>query len=258
MNPQGTPLKGLTFVRVLAYSLLALSEQLRIQFSPPSPVESPLVGCSSKQPERGGDSFWSQWSDNLAYVLGFAFADAGIGRGRNSLTFSQSRPDILSKIQECVPSGRLTYSQGAKVYRLRYCFPGFNAMLRPHGIIPNKTVHGYWPTTIPSQLIRHYIRGYFDGDGSIYIRKHLHTAIAHFVCHKADFLERLRSELRRLNIGSNRVFQDGNNYRLRITKRADLYQMHSQIYSGAGLFCPFKKKKFDEAVSKIKLGRYRM
>lgn len=39
---------------VVFYAGIALSEQLTIQFSSPAPVESPPVGCSSKQPECGG------------------------------------------------------------------------------------------------------------------------------------------------------------------------------------------------------------
>lgn len=58
MNPQGSAAKprgGLTILAVALYCSIALSEQLTINFSPPAPVESPLVGCSSKQLGRGGD-----------------------------------------------------------------------------------------------------------------------------------------------------------------------------------------------------------
>lgn len=34
-------------------------------------------------------------------------------------------------------------------------------------IVPNKGFHLDFPKNIPKDLIRHYLRGYFDGDGSI-------------------------------------------------------------------------------------------
>lgn len=36
-----------------------------------------------------------------------------------------------------------------------------------HGCIPNKSLKLKFPTTVPDKLIRHFVRGYFDGDGSI-------------------------------------------------------------------------------------------
>ena len=37
-----------------------------------------------------------------------------------------------------------------------------------HGIIQAKSTVLEFPTTVPTELLRHFIRGYFDGDGSVY------------------------------------------------------------------------------------------
>jgi len=37
-----------------------------------------------------------------------------------------------------------------------------------HGIIQAKSTVLEFPTTVPTKLLRHFIRGYFDGDGSVY------------------------------------------------------------------------------------------
>jgi len=39
--------------------------------------------------------------------------------------------------------------------------------LEQYGIIPRKTFSTYFPSNIPKDLERHFIRGYFDGDGCI-------------------------------------------------------------------------------------------
>lgn len=38
-----------------------------------------------------------------------------------------------------------------------------------HGCVPNKSLILTFPRTIPDNLIHHFIRGYFDGDGSVFI-----------------------------------------------------------------------------------------
>jgi hypothetical protein len=37
-----------------------------------------------------------------------------------------------------------------------------------HGCVPNKSLILEFPTTVPNELIRHFMRGYSDGDGCIY------------------------------------------------------------------------------------------
>ncbi len=40
-----------------------------------------------------------------------------------------------------------------------------------HGCVPNKSLILEFPKTVPSDLIHHFIRGYFDGDGSVFITR---------------------------------------------------------------------------------------
>ena len=37
-----------------------------------------------------------------------------------------------------------------------------------HGVHPRKSLTHGWPEPLPPKLLRHYVRGYFDGDGSFY------------------------------------------------------------------------------------------
>lgn len=41
--------------------------------------------------------------------------------------------------------------------------------LSKHGCVPNKSLILKFPTTLPNELVNDFIRGYFDGDGSVYI-----------------------------------------------------------------------------------------
>lgn len=41
-------------------------------------------------------------------------------------------------------------------------------MVISHGCFPNKSLILDFPKTVPGKLIRHFLRGYSDGDGTIY------------------------------------------------------------------------------------------
>lgn len=54
---------------------------------------------------------------------------------------------------------------------------------------PNKTSNLTIPTNIPDELIHHFIRGYFDGDGSVYISRTKNNSINPYK--KRNYYERL-------------------------------------------------------------------
>jgi hypothetical protein len=200
-----------------------------------------------------GIEWWQTWSQDLAYVLGFAFADGAVARGRNSLVLSQAKPQILESIQKVIPSSRLSYSEGAKVWRLAFYATGLNRILLPYGIVPNKTHYGYWPLEIPTELVPHYIRGYFDGDGSISHQDH-HTYSIRFVCHLESYLKRLSIELLERRIRCHKMLRDKNNWRLGVSS-ADVLAFRDLIYTDANLYLQRKRDIFSIAAEEIAKGR---
>ena len=123
-------------------------------------------------------------SEHKAYWLGFLYADGNVGttdktcKAPNRLTINISSKDrsllkeIISdlnastiEIQDYIPDER-TYgtSQMSIVYfnSVTLC----NGLIK-HGCIPNKTFNLDMPNDIPNNLMRHFIRGLFDGDGCI-------------------------------------------------------------------------------------------
>jgi hypothetical protein len=48
--------------------------------------------------------------------------------------------------------------------------PQLTAGLAKHGIMPNKTFTLEWPDHLGPEYLRHYVRGYLDGDGSWHLR----------------------------------------------------------------------------------------
>ena len=204
----------------------------------------------NKQKAPGAIEWWKEWSPELAYILGFAFADGGIGKGRNGLVIGQSKRDILDQIASVAPNPRIVYSEGAKVWRLTFCEPGLNTILAGYGIVPNKTVLGFWPPSMPHDLVQHYLRGFFDGDGCISIRKKGYGGTVSFVCHSSSYLQAVKDHFNLLDVSDGSMLKDGRNYRLRYHSADSLKRIYALFYTDASLYHRGKFRRFEDLLHK--------
>ena len=127
-------------------------------------------------------------TEDKAYWLGFLYADGYIqnktNNGNRKLGISLSKKDIehLNKFNKCIESnykikeykvGKSGYVEGSPYCRLLITSKKMTDDLIDKGCVEHKTNIIKFPTKeqVPKELIRHFIRGYFDGDGSIYYIK---------------------------------------------------------------------------------------
>lgn len=110
-------------------------------------------------------------NEEKAYWLGFLYADGSISKGnRNDIELSLCLNDIhhLEKFKAFIGfGGKLIIDD----FRCRISFKNKNMKkdLMNKGCVPQKSLTIKFPSydIVPKELIRHFIRGYFDGDGSI-------------------------------------------------------------------------------------------
>ena len=116
---------------------------------------------------------------NKAYILGFLYADGNNckDKGTISMSLEEHDKDILEKIRKELKSEKpLEYIDNSKKcnngynyknqYRLSIFSKHICETLEKIGMVPNKSLVLSFPD-IREDLIPHFIRGYFDGDGSI-------------------------------------------------------------------------------------------
>lgn len=106
-------------------------------------------------------------TEHKAYFLGLLDADGcnDMQKGRVALSLHKKDEDILHKFKTAIGhTGELYYVNNQAVFT--FCGQKVCSDLAALGCVPNKTFHLTFPN-IPSDLIRHYVRGYFDGDGGI-------------------------------------------------------------------------------------------
>lgn len=119
-----------------------------------------------------------------AYILGFFYADgcnhdkSKIDDGynhQNCISFTQLEQDldILVQIRECLSCNRpfkevIQKTNGKKKYNLDIISNKMSNDLSKLGAVPAKSLVLTFPNFIPDDLMPHFIRGYFDGDGCIW------------------------------------------------------------------------------------------
>ena len=113
-------------------------------------------------------------SPEKAYILGLLYADGCNNDKRNTIQIQLQEKDkelledikiiIGTDIPLCVTHS--TYPGGQDMYRLSMVSKHMCQVLSEIGVTPRKSLTITFPN-IDNDLIRHFIRGYFDGDGYI-------------------------------------------------------------------------------------------
>ncbi len=112
--------------------------------------------------------------ERKSYWLGFMMADGCVRIGRKkdktvSISLQSRDSDHLVKFKEAIgtaiPIQCYHYEYRHDLARVQICSSRLFDDLVSHGCIPNKSLVVEFPRNIPGKLYRHFIRGYFDGDG---------------------------------------------------------------------------------------------
>lgn len=117
-------------------------------------------------------NIFTKWSDKMAYALGVVASDGCLNDLR-TISISQKDIEILSKIKKILKyNGPITQRNNGqyKAYHIRFFSIAMVKDLLSLGITPNKSLTLKMPP-MPNQYFWHFVRGYFDGDGSIVIRR---------------------------------------------------------------------------------------
>lgn len=129
-------------------------------------------------------NFFTKLHPESAYVLGFIWADGSLNKA-NQLRIDQKEQKILAKILQVMDSKQKIKSYYRKTKNSLEFYITFNQKslikdLKTLGLHKNKTKTLKFPRFLPSALYPHFVRGFFDGDGSIWWHKRDKTFEASF------------------------------------------------------------------------------
>jgi len=122
------------------------------------------------------EKFFDKWSPQMAYVLGFWFAD-GYMRHEKSyrVSFCSKDYDILLLIRKCLNSNhKIVFERKDESKDLIIFSKRLHLKLSELGGIRCKSRKVVFPA-VPDSFLPDFIRGYFDGDGSVFFVEYINT-----------------------------------------------------------------------------------
>lgn len=148
-------------------------------------------------------------TQSKAYWLGYLYADGNINKKEKAVHLGSKDIEVITKFKKTLKSeytlGKTQIKSGSYYHTTIYSKQLVQDLIK-HGVVPNKTFIIQFPK-LRKNLIRHFIRGYFDGDGNVYRCK---SASGFSICSGSRrFLKQLSKYL-----GENKVrkYQRGNAY----------------------------------------------
>lgn len=188
---------------------------------------------------------------NKAYFLGLFHAD-GCNSEYNGcirISLQEGDIDILNKLKEDINfSGPLRYikkkGNRKNQYSLNIVSKDLSYSIKLLGYPENKTYKVIFPDYLSNDLIRHFIRGVFDGDGCIHVGKHhvfnIVGTFSTLIGIKSYLYEKLAVNSKISESKSKGIF------RLNITKREDIFNVLTHLYNDSELFLNRKYKIYND------------
>jgi hypothetical protein len=211
-----------------------------------------------------------------AYYLGFLFADGCICKSHYRISiFLQDRDsNIIKSFHSDLKSQiNIQYREAFDNTRAQYGVY-FNSKdmyydLINLGIRPNKSIDGMNFPSIDSYLIPHFIRGFFDGDGTVGLRQAMYKGKKNginrnmkFACTCKSFIEKLSKEIY-LGCGALGSIKEISNYsktKSRATpiynliywRVGDLKSLYAYLYNNSDICLERKRLKMEQAMLTVR------
>lgn len=121
-----------------------------------------------------GNYFENIDTEDKAYFLGLLYADGCVSKdednNRISLTLQYGDKNIVEKMSDYIlQENKVKYNEKNNTVRLQFKYKQIKDDLATHGCMPVKSFKIRMPTTVPKDLMRHFLRGLYDGDGCIHL-----------------------------------------------------------------------------------------
>lgn len=214
---------------------------------------------------RVNHNFFSVWTSEMTYVLGYFCADGNLHRDKRSkgwrVHFSSNDRAHMETLRRVMESthGFTTRKKQPKLLSLDIGSEKLAIDLLALGITERKSLTLQFPN-VPQKYLNDFIRGYFDGDGTIYLEgRRAASPRVSFVSGSKRFLLALKENLEAMLPGvRGRLYNNktelGRVYLLRYSRQGDLIKVFEYLYpEGARTLCLSRKRqKFQGAVTHLR------
>lgn len=191
--------------------------------------------------------------EHKAYWLGFIYADGGLVNNCLTLGVQLSDREIIEKFKNDMRSNNKIIEYNSEKWNKHMAQIGFTSNklkedLNKLGVVHNKTFLLKEIPDIPKDLKRHFIRGLFDGDGTVFINSKLDSLRVGFYG-TYDLLKDVQRELNvSLDTSVNKIYEKVGCWLLSYAKKSDIEKIYHYLYDDSTIYLTRKYKKFKEKI----------
>lgn len=187
-----------------------------------------------------------------AYILGFICADGHVAENRICIELAQQDLDILNKISNCLNSNSpikeflvenpYKFSSRKLLGKAKISFNSkyMVSVLRQYGLQSSKTysLNSSVLKVVPKKLIRHFLRGYFDGNGNVMFGKRYASGKKYNVnvCGNQEFL---LNTFQKYFPSNNKMYYDKKSvqcYVWKISSKDKVIEFLNYLYENATIY----------------------
>lgn len=201
-------------------------------------------------------------TEEKAYWLGYIYADGCIHNNLSKMTVSAAEVDKshMQKFLDCLESDQPIREQrkviGDRVFiqcSIEIARKKIAQDLISHGLHPKKSLTLTFPNegTFPTELTRHFLRGYFDGDGSIHnskiknVNKKNSKAWKVYFMGTKEFLKEIKVILKKDKKLTEKP-NSTNTYYLSFGGVNQCLELMNYLYKDATIYLDRKKERYEE------------
>ena len=195
-------------------------------------------------------------NEHACYWLGFLFADGFVSRNRNEIKLTLNNKDRIhvKMFNEFLKTDRMV--RDAKIIYKGQSLIVANTSVRDNHLANQLRKLGIEPTrprplvsleSIPITMYHHWVRGWFDGDGSVTSISKRNQLRLQFLGHHllVDKVKNIfENELNTTRVSPTKV-QTPHLRTLNYTSSSDIIKLHTYLYDGATTWLGRKRNKLD-------------
>ena len=192
-----------------------------------------------------------------AYLLGLFYSDGNVGNNQSQcrLELSLNDRDLVFHLKELFPFFYIHYDRGTKIELGNYS-KTLKDDLIANGCLPRKSFENRNNLHIPNiseELIPHFIRGYFDGDGGCTLNTQKSKVQKRVYIYSASLplINEIEDFMKSKGIIFNNIIQSGKNIPVyKSTPSTKSYSnYYNFLYNNATIFMQRKKEVFDKILN---------
>ena len=193
-------------------------------------------------------------TSNKAYFLGLLFADGNVSKDNTreamiKIQLLNEDRQLLEKFKSEIMSDGTIMNAKGDTCALAIRSNQMAMDLEQFGIIPNKTYETHFlPNNIPSDFLIDFLRGYVDGDGSLYFIAENNTFHLSITSHYLTITNNFRDIVYQLLNTPERSKKHSSTFYNNTAKFTlnglEAYKLASLLYENANTFCQRKYEKY--------------